>query len=51
VLRAERVEGVYKTLLEAYLDARSKFEDGTFMIQPCRPGPDAYTVTLASLNW
>ncbi len=50
VIRGERVEGVYATTLEAYLSAQTKFAAGTFMIQPCEPGPDAYTVTINSMN-
>ena len=51
VLRGESVEGVYGTALEAYLDAKAKFQLGTFMIQPCSPGPGAYTVSISSINW
>jgi hypothetical protein len=46
VLRGETVEGVYGTPLDAYLDAQKKFPLGTFMIQPCEPGPGAYTIIL-----
>ena len=48
VIRDERVEGVYGTPLEAYLSAQQRFPAGTFMIQPCEPGGDAYTVTINS---
>ena len=47
VLRGEEVVGVYSSPLEAYLEARKHYELGTFMIQPCAPGPEAYTVTIA----
>ena len=46
VIRGEELVGVYETALAAYLDAQKKFEAGTFMIQPCSPGPEAYTVTI-----
>lgn len=46
VLRGENVEGAYDSPLRAYLSAKEKFEPGTFMIQPCQPGPNAYTVTI-----
>ena len=46
VLRGEQLVGVYDTALQAYLEARKQFEPGTFMIQPCTPGPQAYTVTI-----
>ena len=48
VLRGEEVVGSYDTPLEAYVSAQQKFPPGTFMIQPCQPGPDAYTVTIHS---
>lgn len=47
VLRNEEIVGVYDTPFEAYLDAISKFEPGSFMIQKCEPGEDAYTATLS----
>jgi hypothetical protein len=34
--------------LTAYLNAQEKYEVGTFMIQPCIPGPSAYTVSIAT---
>lgn len=48
VIRGEKVEGDYRTPLAAFLDAKKRFEPGTFMIQQCRPGEDAYTVTITS---
>lgn len=51
VLRDEKVEGVYATALQAYTDAKKKFEQGSFMIQPCEPGSDAYTVSISSSSW
>lgn len=51
VLRGETVEGVYDSPLDAYLSALKRFTAGTFMIQPCQPGPSAYTVTISSMNW
>jgi hypothetical protein len=50
VLRGDKIEGVYKSALEAYLTAAKRFAPGTFMIQPCTPGPGAYTVTISSMN-
>ncbi len=46
VIRGEEVAGVYGSALEAYLEAQKQFAPGTFMIQPCEPGPEAYTVTI-----
>lgn len=48
VLKGRAVVGVHKTALEAYLEAQKKYKLGTFMIQPCEPGTDAYTVTISS---
>ncbi|MEQ1572755.1 MAG: hypothetical protein ABL993_00780 [Vicinamibacterales bacterium] len=46
VIRGEEVAGVYGSTLEAYLEAQKQFAPGTCMIQPCEPGPEAYTVTI-----
>jgi hypothetical protein len=48
VIRGEEVVEVGADPLQAYLAASSKFEPGTFMIQPCQSGSAAYTVTIAS---
>jgi hypothetical protein len=48
VLRGETIEGAYHSALEAYLDARRRFDVGTFMIQACEPGVGAYTVMINS---
>jgi hypothetical protein len=46
--KARAVVGVYDSVLEAYLKAMEQYGPGAFMIQPCQPGPDAYTVTISS---
>ena len=51
VIRGDHIEGAYSSPLEAYLAAQAQFPLGTFMIQPCEPGPSAYTVTISSMNW
>lgn len=48
VLRDREVVGVFDTPLQAYLDAESRYAAGTYAIQRCTPGPEAYTVTIAS---
>lgn len=48
VLVGEEVVGVYETPLQAYVEESRKRTLGTFMIQRCIPGPDAYTITLAN---
>jgi hypothetical protein len=48
VIRGREIAGVYDSPLQAYLEARRRFDAGTYMIQPCVPGPRAYTVTINS---
>lgn len=49
LLQNATVMGAYDSPLAAYLEAqRQHLEPGTFMIQPCEPGPGAYTVTVNS---
>ena len=48
VIRGNQVVSDFPTTLEAYLYARGEYEPGTFMIQPCEPGIEAYTVTINS---
>ena len=43
VLKNQRVVGVYDTIRDAYWEAQKKYKLGTFAIQPCKPGPEAYT--------
>lgn len=50
VLRGEKVVKAYNTPLEAYTESKKSFKPGTFMIQPCLAGPDAYTVSISSAN-
>jgi hypothetical protein len=50
ILRGENVEGVYDSPLAAYVEGQKRFPLGTFMIQPCEPGPSAYTVTINSVR-
>jgi hypothetical protein len=47
VLRNREVVGEFDSALEAYMFAEERFEAGTYAIQPCEPGPDAYTMHLA----
>ncbi len=46
VIKGREIVGVYETALEAYIEAQKEHPLGTFMIQPCQPGPQAYTVTI-----
>ncbi len=45
VIVGEQVEGVYPNTIEAYVSAQEKFKPGTFMIQPCEPGPSGDRVS------
>jgi hypothetical protein len=48
VLKGKKVLGVYPDALSACIEAQKEHPLGTFMIQPCMPGPEAYTVTITS---
>lgn len=48
ILQGAAVVGAHATLLEAYAAALQRFAPGTFMLQRCIPGPEAYTVTLVN---
>ncbi|HEV7889007.1 MAG TPA: hypothetical protein VGP08_00140 [Pyrinomonadaceae bacterium] len=48
VIKNSEVVGAYNTPLEAYQEALKRFELGTFSIQPCKPGVEAYTVTIST---
>lgn len=48
VLKDAAVVGAYPTALAAQTAAEKRFGSGTYMLQPCEPGPGAYTVTVSS---
>ena len=48
VVKDQEVQGVYNTEMEAYTEAKKKFELGTFLIQQCLPGQESYTQTFHS---
>ncbi len=48
ILRDREVAGVFDTALEAYLYAEKHYDAGTYAIQECEPGPEAYTVNFTS---
>ena len=48
VIREEKIEGVYETEIEAYEDAKKKFELGTFLIQKVEEGENNYSQTFYS---
>ena len=43
VVKDEKVQGIYGSEIDAYTDAKVKFELGTFLIQECLPGEESYT--------
>jgi hypothetical protein len=43
VIKNKAVVGAYDTPLEALTDAKKNYETGTFLIQLCTPGDEAYT--------
>lgn len=51
VIKDQQVIGAYDSHLQAYLEAQKEHTLGTFMIQECAPGPDAYTVTINALSF
>jgi hypothetical protein len=48
VIRGNEIAGAYKTPMEAYLAAKEQYAPGTYMLQPCEPGPGAYTVLIGA---
>ena len=48
VIIGENVVGTFTTEQEAYFSSIKKFQLGTFLIQKCTPGADAYTQTFHS---
>ena len=48
VISDQKVQGVYDTEIEAYTDAKNKFDLGTFLIQQCLSGQESYTQTFHS---
>ena len=48
VIKDQEVKGVYDTEIDAYTDAKKKFELGTFLIQQALPGQESYTQTFHS---
>ncbi len=50
VIKGHKIIGVYDSDLDAYSEAKKRGLLGSVMIQPCEAGPDAYTVTISSLQ-
>ena len=50
VLRGKEVVGAFPSAMEAYLAAEKQFPAGSYMLQPCEPGSEAYTVRVAATS-
>ena len=48
VIKDQQVQGIYDTEMEAYTDAKKKFELGTYPNQQCLPGQESNTQTYHS---
>lgn len=48
VIKNQEVVGIYESKQEAYNDATTKYELGTFLIQNCLPGALSHTQTFHS---
>ncbi len=48
VIVAEEVVGGYDSEIDAYTEAKKHHKPGTFLIQHCLPGENAYTQTFYS---
>ncbi|HCR52315.1 TPA: hypothetical protein DIV48_01535 [Candidatus Kaiserbacteria bacterium] len=48
VIKDEEVKGDYDSEIQAYTEAKERFDLGTFLIQECRPGEESYTQTFHS---
>ena len=48
VIKGTRIVGIYDDPLRAFLEASKTHTPGSFMIQPCEPGTEAYSVTVTS---
>ncbi|MDR0810759.1 MAG: hypothetical protein LBN23_00560 [Paludibacter sp.] len=48
VIKDFAVAGTFDTEIDAYIDASKKYELGTFLIQKCTQGNEAYTLTFNS---
>ena len=48
VIKDQEIQGVYDKEIDAYTEAKNKFELGTFLIQQCLPGQESYTQTFHS---
>lgn len=50
VIKGNEVIGVYSNPMEAYTETSKTNKPGSFMIQSCKKGPEAYSVTISTLG-
>ena len=48
VIVGDEVVGAYDSMADAYYDSAKKYEPGTFLIQKCTEGEEAYTQSFTS---
>ena len=48
VIKDKQVKGAFDTELDAYKMASKEYEAGSFLIQRCTPGEEAYSQTFCS---
>jgi uncharacterized protein YneR len=48
VIKGKEILGVYDDAMQAFDNAKRDHKPGTFMIQPCDQGAEAYTVTIST---
>ena len=46
VIKDRKVVGFYNSISEAYVEGKKKYQLGTFLIQLCTPGEEAYSRTF-----
>ena len=47
-IKDQKVLGAFASYLDAYREMIKNHQPGTFALQRCEPGPEAYTVTISS---
>ena len=50
VIKDQKVIGVFNDILDAYFTTQQEHELGSFLIQPCEFGANAYTATIRSID-
>ena len=50
ILKGEEVIGAFDSPLHAYIFAKDKYAPGSYMLQRCISGTDAYTVSIATIG-